>query len=83
MACKSTSTALHPPVLAPPPSTKLIVFISFARSQSTTANMQPPGSSINTEDKQYFGEIKDELFLKNEARNLTFSTTSPIRLGDG
>ena len=32
--------------------------------------------------QQYFGEIKNELFLKNEARNLTFWTTSPIRLGD-
>ena len=32
---------------------------------------------------QYFGEIKNELFFKNEARNFKFWTTSPIWLGDG
>ena len=32
--------------------------------------------------KQYIGEIKNELFFKNEARNLTFWTTPPIRVGD-
>ena len=32
---------------------------------------------------RYYGEIKNELFFKNEARNLTFWTTSPTRLGDG
>ena len=41
------------------------------------------GTVRNLFVKQYFGEIKNELFFKNEARNFTFRTTSPIWLDDG